>query len=441
MVDARYAWQLGDVEFEDEVEKHLPEQHDQKAHGVLLYHGTTVAAAEKIKKEGILLSKSKELTIWAAGTFETAKLYGNIRSERQGSKRYAVVTILPTEEGFAHYGVQTFGRNIRPEEIDHIDIFEFVKAWSPLDRSKDLEVGLLKSAGTTKFFVPLVISDDGEDYEVVPIVEEKHLPEQHDQQKHAGKDWASRSGQYDVLRDSASIIRRQIAAGRKVFRSDVEYDWELLGLKRPTDEELIDAYIPKTPELNCTLTVVVNHLHQTISVVVYNGAAQASNKMVSRGFDTKNGMPYVIHHKFDLPMSLQKQGLGMDVLERSEALYERIGVRSIELYADSEVGTYAWARAGFDFANPDEKLRIEMAFVEYLDIKGLPKQTRDGILKKIPQHAWEYAAWKYDDSVTGKEFLLSYAAAWEGVKFLNPKSEGYQIGKAYYAWRRIKFAH
>lgn len=330
------------------------------------------------------------------------------------------------------------------KEIVHVGGYVEAQVFGGI-KLKDIDTIIFGQAvGRDKFYMPgqelLAMLDRlGIRYRTVV---EKHLAGQHDQQRHAGTDWATRSAEYDELRDAFGVMQREVATGRKVFRSDVDIDWKLLGLQRPTDEDLLDAYVPKTAELNCTVNVVVDPATRAIKVTVYNGMAINPNKIMSRSFDIISGQPTVLHGRFDLPKSLQNQGLGMDVLERSEAMYEKIGVRSIRLLADSEVGTYAWARAGFDF-DPStlSKLRTEIAFVEYMELKGLSRETRDEIKKNFPKTPWEFAAWKYDANTNGKEFMLKYSIAWDAVKYLDPASEGYRIGKAYYAWRRTKFTH
>jgi len=143
------------------------------------------------------------------------------------------------------------------------------------------------------------------------------------------------------------------------------------------------------------------------------------------------------HTHFELNMSYQNQGIGMDFYRTSEQSYSDAGFETIKLYADMSVGGYAWARMGYDFDNTQYDRRSE-------DLSSVRRKMQDNWYNRYhvdaPKrymsmtHTWEFATVKGPDGHNiGKEVMR--ASAWYGVKSLNPRSKGYKIGQAYYAAR------
>lgn len=67
----------------------------------------------------------------------------------------------------------------------------------------------------------------------------------------------------------------------------------------------------------------------------------------------KNGQPQVDHVSFYLDKSKQGGGFSSRWLRQAEDRYREAGIKQSWLIA-SEVGSYAWAKAGYDFADRDQ---------------------------------------------------------------------------------------
>lgn len=245
----------------------------------------------------------------------------------------------------------------------------------------------------------------------------RHLPGQHDQEAHAGQ---------GTVEARLADLKPQ----DKVIRSDGEQDWQAFGLKRPTDAELLETFGLQDQGVNVSVyTDRIGYLHLQGSLNAGEFAnEQVFQRTIARNHNT--GEAIVSHDSFHLPEPLQKQGMGVDLLERSEDLYRKIGVNKILLTSDSVVGKYAWARMGFDFYGEEDRGMVQEAFRSYLSDRSVPFNEWPHM-----EHTWEIAAW--DSRVgSGKDFLLHFSPSYDAAKRLGPKDEGYLVGQAYYKERR-----
>jgi hypothetical protein len=137
----------------------------------------------------------------------------------------------------------------------------------------------------------------------------------------------------------------------------------------------------------------------------------------------KNGS--VNHSEFELNDNEQGNGFGKRFYQNQEKGYIENGYDFISLTANAEVGGYAWARVGFDFADAKTKNSMAESFYEYYNGqygKSPSLETAD---------AWEIASYRGEDGrLIGKEFMLG--TTWEARKDLSLNSMGYQIGQDYY---------
>ena len=137
-----------------------------------------------------------------------------------------------------------------------------------------------------------------------------------------------------------------------------------------------------------------------------------------------------VHHGlFELKDDYQNRGWGTSVYQRSESFYLNNGVSRITLMADLTVGSYAWARLGFDFETPRVSEVFNGSFKQWLYRQ-----------KKVPYSdipsddtfltAWEISTFTYKGQRMGREFLLG--RDWDAVKYLDPDDPGYQVGQLYW---------
>ena len=74
----------------------------------------------------------------------------------------------------------------------------------------------------------------------------------------------------------------------------------------------------------------------------------------------------VKHEAFTLFPMFQEKGVAADINEHVEKEYEQLGVHSIHLTANVDIGGYAWARQGYDFENLTERKKIRKRFIDQI---------------------------------------------------------------------------
>jgi GNAT superfamily N-acetyltransferase len=144
----------------------------------------------------------------------------------------------------------------------------------------------------------------------------------------------------------------------------------------------------------------------------------------------------VYHESFALRDLQQNKGFGAKFYRHAEETYLRMGVKSVRLNANAEVGGYAWARMGFDFADDDarERLVSHAAGAWFTHMTGSAARTPP--MPKVA-HAWELAALTTPDGTRiGKSVMLG--SAWPAVKHLTPRAPGLKVGRDYYAAKERK---
>lgn len=90
----------------------------------------------------------------------------------------------------------------------------------------------------------------------------------------------------------------------------------------------------------------------------------------------RTGELFVDHVSFHLEEGARGGGLSSRWLPEMEKRYRDMGVESIHLKT-SNVGGYAWAKAGFDFASDSDAVWLSDQIREYADVYPPPPQVRD----------------------------------------------------------------
>jgi len=168
---------------------------------------------------------------------------------------------------------------------------------------------------------------------------------------------------------------------------------------------------------------------------------------MSRSFTKdKDGKLIVFHNSFDILPSFQGKGIATDINEHVEEEYERLGVSAIHLFANAEIGGYAWARQGYDFGNKQALATMRRDFlysIDNIDPYEVPVEKRVQLSKardeiKGFKHSWQFANWNPTDEPHGEHFGKKWMLGtdWGATKKLDKKSTGYKIGKGYFAAKR-----
>lgn len=146
----------------------------------------------------------------------------------------------------------------------------------------------------------------------------------------------------------------------------------------------------------------------------------------------KNGKELYLHRLF-LEKEWQGKGIGNDLMKRAIDFGISKGYKVFNLYADGEVGTYAWAIQGWDFIKEDEKKDMLWNFCKWLKkYHNIEKKPED-----FP-HAWNIAAFRVGDQKIGKEYLTGFGHLnyWDGA--LTIGSKGYKLFQEYHRLRHVR---
>lgn len=161
------------------------------------------------------------------------------------------------------------------------------------------------------------------------------------------------------------------------------------------------------------------------------------------------------HERFFLPDAAVGMGLGRTVLQRATQLYMALGIEVITLRAEN-IGKYAWARLGFQFASDEDRVNVNEKLREFAcDELGLwddlpfvaePWQLPlvvdedDSGLVTVPAAAINaalearYAQQVFAPPIVEGELLASKALLlyadyehWNGVLPLDPDNDGFRL--------------
>ena len=137
----------------------------------------------------------------------------------------------------------------------------------------------------------------------------------------------------------------------------------------------------------------------------------------------------------------QGSGFGAKLYENSELTYLEAGIENVTIYANIDVGGYAWARMGFDFVNDTNREDIHESILRNYAEKH--KVTRVLAINELANSfgitykskGWEFAAFTNSDGERkGKKVMLG--SDWFAKKSINLNDEGFLVGMNYYAKKK-----
>lgn len=155
----------------------------------------------------------------------------------------------------------------------------------------------------------------------------------------------------------------------------------------------------------------------------------------------ENKKSYVAHDGLVIEEKFQGKGISDTLNGNALRHYEKWGVDEIRTTAD-QVGRYAWARLGFNFATPADEDRMAREFEGFIDKAAkkdpvLKNRTEElsKLAKELVKYPWKLAKWdigvQFPDHYSGKgtvtigkSFLMS-REPWEGRLAIDRKNEGY----------------
>jgi GNAT superfamily N-acetyltransferase len=159
-----------------------------------------------------------------------------------------------------------------------------------------------------------------------------------------------------------------------------------------------------------------------------------------------DGELHVDNEEFTLKKEHHGKGYASHIYNQSEQYWRHISKGypvNITLKANISIGTYAWAKKGFDFRDESDLKRAHNLFRTFCHEQGINPQdvAKESGFNKASEikHAWEFATLKYkkdnydlkslvnkeyEDEVQGighfgKAFMMGGLVSWRGKKVLN----------------------
>lgn len=161
--------------------------------------------------------------------------------------------------------------------------------------------------------------------------------------------------------------------------------------------------------------------------------------------------PYVEHDIFTLLAGHQQAGFASAWYEHCENEYRKSNLYEVRMTANIDVGGYAWARMGFDFAEPKEREGLRNDFLARLRrLKGQEEGVSDAAYHTLSRqigelhHAWEFAAYPATHAYSKKRLPADFGKSimlgsqWHAVKYLHESDDGFRVGREYMERKKKK---
>jgi len=221
----------------------------------------------------------------------------------------------------------------------------------------------------------------------------------------------------------------------KAATSAQEQAQGILGSKTVTMDDLVRAYTPEGYELREVAITFASgqRINFTAKIVKREVAGDISVGEIVRDFIRSGENLIVRHEAFYLQPEFRGKGIAKEIFKKNLRFYDALGVKKIELTAGGDVGIYAWAKYGFDFASYDREGYIETfrnALARYIKNKTGVENVDLGEFK----HSWDFATFDKTINgvrVTGKDFMLQRTVTWEGELDLSKDAIGRKILENY----------
>lgn len=172
------------------------------------------------------------------------------------------------------------------------------------------------------------------------------------------------------------------------------------------------------------------------------------------------GSKSIEHAEFKLAEGYNGQGIARDLLKSSQEVYYKLGIKEATVEATGSAGRYAWARYGFDFAQPDlmvptmreafrKKLLAEAAQQLVIEQDAVTKRrlllvvqdptALDRIFPKATklidaaEHSWDFAGLAIDENkvtLSGSQVMRT-GPDWSGILDLSAATPSKKVFLAY----------
>lgn len=151
--------------------------------------------------------------------------------------------------------------------------------------------------------------------------------------------------------------------------------------------------------------------HIGVSFTLRDGTRQVG--ATERSIDVENKT--VNHGFFALDEGYQERGIGKEMLRSQVSTWQQIGLSGVKLFANVDVGGYAWAKYGFKPVSMDTfRTEVNLEFGKKAATLNARMQST---FNKLLASNDTQAAWAIADHPKGKEMLLG--RSWHGALSFN----------------------
>mgnify|MGYP001562613660 CR=1 FL=1 len=243
----------------------------------------------------------------------------------------------------------------------------------------------------------------------------------------------------DAAKYGAKPKRTVLLAGinqdsRKKIINDIS---SVLRGKLNTDA-LIHIFAPKSKNYQTEITdSIVMGDRLRLSIDLLDNAGRKIGIM-KRTFWVSDGKTNVLHDP--IKVTIENKDLIPLIQAKTEEEYLRYGVSEIFVKARN-AGSYKYAWQGYDFDSEKDRFNVAKAFRKYIKSRtDLTFNKKRALMygiqnweNSIPTlvHSWDFANW---DPIKGEGIgkKILEGIEWSGVKVLDPKFPGFNIGQKYF---------
>jgi GNAT superfamily N-acetyltransferase len=279
------------------------------------------------------------------------------------------------------------------------------------------------------------------------------MPYDHDWHSDTFKNWDNQEGKDEYHRVFGNTT---VEGLEKVFSHP---DGEFQALLQ--DFSLVDDAYTGENEFSFRFT-----LHKPDDLKMYNAALKDNSRfrvdekkykigdVYRRVKMDSDGELHVDNEEFVLDPEHHGKGYGEHIYKQSEQYWRHISKGqpvNITVKANISVGSYAWAKKGFDFKDKNQLDYAQRTFRRFCQDQGINPQdvAQENGFGKVSniRHAWDFATLKYKkdnydlkslvhpeyrDEVKGvghfgKAFMLAGLSSWSGKKILNKNDVTEQV--------------
>lgn len=228
-----------------------------------------------------------------------------------------------------------------------------------------------------------------------PVVGVKHLPGKHNQLDHGHRGARIAKAAVGLLSRKAGLDKAKKVPGR--LDTIPEFDV-------PADEQALiqETFRVRHGTLSSRVTDISGSGHGHGAAVQVKGAVFDGTTEVGRFEHLFPGDGTVHHLSMALDPKVQGQGFATVFNRQAEEFYATHGVRQVKFQANIDVGSFAWARSGYDFdrSGPDPGREGILNDVEAIAIGGFHSATFPGFFENSTVKAEAYDLVLRRDRVT-----------------------------------------